>query len=163
VNAENTQTKTIVFVEDNPVVLMAYRNHLAQQGFHIKPAKDGLEALKILSRLVPDVVILDLMLPKFDGVDVLKFIQTNSRLKAVPVIILSAKATIDPAEEYVLESANRRLLKGECTPALLLQAVRELLAHPSAQSGVSSANQSDDSKPTESKTGSVPIDIHVAT
>jgi CheY-like chemotaxis protein len=151
------KTKTIVFVEDNPVVLAAYRNHLQREGFNIEPAPDGLTAMKILSRLVPDVVILDLMLPKFNGVDVLKFIRSNPCLKAVAVIILSTNSIIDTAEEYVLERANKRLLKGSCTPAIMLQAIQELLADPSA----STANQSDGSQPAELKTGNVLADIKV--
>ncbi len=77
---------------------------------------------------MPDLVVLDLMLPKFSGADVLKFTQSNPRLKSVPVIILSTSSISDPAEEYMLERAHKRLLKDSCTPAILLQAVRELLA-----------------------------------
>ncbi len=152
------KAKTIVFVEDNPVVLAAYRNCLQREGFNIEPAPDGLEAMRILSRLVPDVVILDLMLPKLNGVDVLKYILSNSHLKAVLVITLSTNSILDTAEEYVLERANKRLLKGSCTPAIMLQAIQELLADPSA----SSANHSDGSQPTESKAGNVLADIKVA-
>jgi len=157
VGIQTAKAKTIVFVEDNPVVLAAYRNRLQREGFNIEPAPDGLAAMKILSRLAPDVVILDLMLPKFNGVDVLKFIRSNPRLKAVAVIILSTNSIIDTAEEYVLERANKRLLKGSCTPAIMLQAIQELLADPSA----SAANQSDGSQPTALKTGNVLADIKV--
>jgi CheY-like chemotaxis protein len=142
-NVETAKIKTIIFVEDNPVVLAAYRNRLQREGFHIEPASDGLEAMKILWRLVPDVVILDLLLPKFNGVDVLKYIRSNSRLKTVPVITLSTNSIIDTAQEYVLERANKRLLKGTCTPAIMLQVIQELLADPCAPKDVSSANQVD--------------------
>ena len=67
-NAETAKTKTIVFVEDNPVVLAVYRMRLQQQGFQVEAAHDGLEAMKILAQFVPDLVVLDLMLPKFNGV-----------------------------------------------------------------------------------------------
>lgn len=131
-SSKPANAKTIVFVEDDPVVLMAYRNRLQTAGFHIQPAQDGLEAMKVLSRLVPDLIILDLLLPKFNGVDVLKFIQSNSRLKAVPVMVLSTNSIIDTTEEYVLERADKRLLKGSCTPAILQQVVQKFLAGGSA-------------------------------
>src|SRR5208282_5712685 len=70
-NVETAKNKTIIFVEDNPVVLMAYRNRLQREGFHVESAQDGLEALKILSQFVPDLVVLDLLLPKLSGVEVL--------------------------------------------------------------------------------------------
>jgi len=111
--------------------------------------------MRLLSRLVPDVVILDLVLPKFNGVEVLKFIHSNSRLKAVPIIILSTNSIIDTAEEYVLERANKRLLKGSCTPAIMLQAIQELF------SGTSTTDQASGSQPAESKTEKALTDIHV--
>ena len=126
-----TGNKTIVFVEDNPTVLMAYRNCLEQEGFRIETAGDGLQAVKILSGLVPELVILDLVLPRFNGADVLKFIQSNPRLNAVPIIILSTNSILDAAEEHILQRAHRRLLKDSCTPAIMVQAVQELLATPS--------------------------------
>ncbi len=127
-SAETTKAKTIVFVEDNPVVLAAYQNRLKQEGFIVEPAHDGLEAMKILSRVVPDLVILDLLLPKFSGADVLKFIHSQPCLKAVPVFILSTASMLSASEEPVLERANKRLLKSSCTPATMVQAIQEMLA-----------------------------------
>ena len=154
-DSQPAKDKTIVFIEDNPVVLMAYRNRLQQDGFHVKPAQDGLEAMKILSRLVPDLVILDLLLPKFNGVEVLKFIQSNARLKSVPIVVLSTNSIIDAAEEYVLESADKRLLKSSCTPAIMLQTVRKLLYGPAT------GDQADDAAKGESKPGGVLTGAHV--
>ncbi|HUA37036.1 MAG TPA: response regulator [Candidatus Sulfopaludibacter sp.] len=152
-DVKTLKKKTIVFVEDDPVVVMAYRNLLERGGgFCIEPARDGLEAMKLLSSLVPDLVILDLMLPRFSGVDVLKFAQSNTRLKGVPIIILSTNSITDPTEEYILERAHKRLLKDSCTPAILLQTVQELLGHPLAPSNVSSAQPSHGVKTTKSRT-----------
>ena len=157
--ATPAKARTVVYVEDNPVVLMAYRNRLERDGFHVEPVPDGLEAIKLLSRQqAPDVVILDLMLPKFSGVEVLKFIRSNSHLDAVSVIILSTNSIIDPADEPVLERANKRLLKGSCTPAIMAQAIHELLGDPSG----SSVNPSNGSQPTESKNDGVLAGIKVA-
>jgi len=121
------KTKTILYVEDDPVVLTAYRHRLENEGFSIESAGDGLEAMKVLLRLVPDLVVLDLMLPKFDGGEVLKFMQANPRLKTVPVIILSTNSIVDANEEYVLEEANRRFIKNQCTFPMLLEAIQQLL------------------------------------
>ena len=157
--ATPAKARTVVYVEDNPVVLMAYRNRLERDGFHVEPVPDGLEAIKLLTRQqAPDVVILDLMLPKFSGVEVLKFIRSHSHLDAVSVIILSTNSIIDPADEPVLERANKRLLKGSCTPAIMAQAIHELLGDPSG----SSVNQSNGSQPTESKNDGVLAGIKVA-
>jgi len=154
-NVETAKTKTIVFVEDNAVVLMAYRNRLQREGFHVEPARDGLEAMRILSQFVPDLVVLDLMLPKISGVEVLKFICADPRYQTIPVIVLSTNSIIDTADDRVLERANKRLLKGSCTPTIILQAIQELLAIPSDQNNVSAANQPDGSQLVEPKAGNM--------
>jgi len=160
-NVETTKTKTIVFVEDNPVVLMAYRNRLQREGFHVEPAQDGLEAMKILTQFVPDLVVLDLMLPKINGVEVLKFICTDPRYQTIPVIVLSTNSIIDTADDRVLERANKRLLKGSCTPTIMLQAIQELLPASSSQNNPPAANQPDGSQPVEPKAGNMFAGIRI--
>lgn len=139
-----SKAKTILYIEDDPVVLTAYRQRLEQEGFSVESAKDGLEAMRILLRLVPDLVVLDLMLPRFDGGEVLKFMQANPRLKTVPVIILSTNSIIDADEEYVLESASRRFIKGQCTISMVLEAIQKLLAAAPASDGAVAAGQPGD-------------------
>jgi CheY-like chemotaxis protein len=115
--------KIILFVEDDPVVQAAYRHGLESGGFHIEAAMDGIEAMRKLALFSPDVIILDLMLPKFNGVEVLKFMRKTPRLSAVPVIVLSTNSIIDGASEQLLETAHTRLIKDNCTPSVILEAV----------------------------------------
>jgi DNA-binding response OmpR family regulator len=134
-HARKIDRRKILYVEDNRVVLTAYRNRLLQEGFHVESARDGLQAMKILSRFVPDLVLLDLMLPKFNGVEVLKFMQADARLKQVPVVILSAKSANEGVQDGVLTQASKRFLKDLCTFPTLLQAIHEVLANcPVSQS-----------------------------
>ena len=142
-----TNAKTILYIEDDPVVLTAYRQRLEQEGFSVESAKDGLEAMKVLLRLVPDLVILDLMLPKFDGGEVLKFMQANARLKGVPVIILSTNSILEADEEYVLESASQRFIKGQCTIPMVLEAIQKLLAAAPARNITLPDSQADNRLP----------------
>jgi len=147
------RTKTILYVEDDPVVLTAYQRRLEREGFSIEPAKDGLEAMRVLLRLVPDLVLLDLMLPKFDGAEVLKFMRANPRLKTIPVIILSTNSIIAADEEHILECAHRRFLKDQCTFPMMLQAIQQLLAGTPAKDNVAPRGPSDEglSEKTEGK------------
>jgi CheY-like chemotaxis protein len=115
--------KSILFVEDDAVVLTTYRNLLQREGFHIESATDGLEALKALSQATPDLIVLDLMLPKFDGADVLKFIRADPRLKTIPIIIFSNAQVTDFAEDAI----TTHLRKTDCTPSILLQTIQGML------------------------------------
>jgi CheY-like chemotaxis protein len=138
---KNIKPKTILFVEDDSVVLAAYRIRLQREGFCVQPAQDGLEAMKFLHASVPDLVVLDLMLPKFNGEEVLKFIRSEMRLKAVPVIIFSTNSIIDAEQEYMLEGVSKRLIKNNCTASMLLEAIRDVLAGESAEKPAPPDNQ----------------------
>jgi CheY-like chemotaxis protein len=120
--------RTILYCEDDLVVLTVYRRQLQQAGYHVVPAQDGLEAMKNLSMFVPDLVVLDLMMPKFNGEEVLQFISANPRLAKVPLIILSSNSVVDVEHEHLLERADKRLLKYNCTPAILAATIQELFA-----------------------------------
>jgi len=119
--------KKILFVEDDPVVLTLYRNRLQREGFEILFAEDGEVALSVLSRVRPDLVVLDLMLPKVNGVEVLKHIRSDERLKATPVLILSNAYLTELAQKALQSGATKGMLKTECTPAKLVETVRDLL------------------------------------
>jgi len=133
--------KTILYAEDDLVVRTTHQTRLQQSGFHVIPAHDGLEAIKRLSAFVPDLVLLDLMLPKFNGEDVLQFMCTNPSLVKVPVIILSTNSVSDVAHEALLERANKRLLKSQCTARILLAAIHEVLADAEAKTASPAADQ----------------------
>ena len=133
---ETIKAKTILYVEDDPVLLTAYRNYLEREGYSVESAKDGLEAMKVLLRLVPDLVVLDLMLPKFDGTEVIKFMQANARFKTIPVVILATNSIVDADDEAVLECASQRFIKDRCTFPMILQAIRQLLGETPANDSV---------------------------
>jgi DNA-binding response OmpR family regulator len=132
--------KTIFFVEDNPLVLTIYRNWLQREGFKIESAADGLAAIEKLPKLKPDLVILDWMLPKLNGLDVLQFIREHADLKDTPVLILSNAYMDERASKVITVGANKRLLKTQCTSAKLIQAIRELMG-TAPQSNSSEASE----------------------
>lgn len=119
--------KTILFVEDDAVVVQVYRAKFLREGFNVEVAVDGLAALKTLLAIKPDVVVLDLMMPKLNGVDVLKYIRSEPGLKATPVIILSNAHMTSLAQEAAAIGAEKALLKSSCTPNQLLTVINSLL------------------------------------
>jgi chemosensory pili system protein ChpA (sensor histidine kinase/response regulator) len=129
--------KTIFLVEDDPVVVKVYGAKFEREGFLVVVAKDGLEAMKMLSSVRPDVVILDLMMPKLNGRDVLKYIRSVPTLNATRVILLSNahKTSVDQAAaEFGVEKA---LLKSSCTPGQLLVVINDLFKAKAVESDLS--------------------------
>lgn len=126
--------KTIFFIEDSDVERVAYQRAMERAGYCVQVARDGLEGMRLLHNIVPDLVLLDLVMPKFDGVEVLKFMRSDARLKAVPVVIFSTNSIIEAQDEPLLEGANRRLLKCQCNPALMLETIQDVLRVQQAES-----------------------------
>ena len=125
--------KTILLVEDDQVASTTYQSRLEREGFHVETAPDGLAALKMLSRLTVDLVILDLILPKLDGANVLKRMRTTPNLQNIPVIVLSNAASPELSEDAMLTGPTRRLHKTDCPFPLLMETMQELFAINSAQ------------------------------
>lgn len=83
--------RTILIVDDEPNILELLKFTLESEGFNVVQAKTGEEALEKLEWKKIDAVVLDLMLPGIDGLEVLKKIRTDQALKNIPVIMLTAK------------------------------------------------------------------------
>ena len=119
---------TVFLVEDDTVVIQVYRAKLLREGFGVEVAEDGLVAVKMLAAVKPDVVVLDLMMPKLNGVDVLKYIRATPALKETPVIILSNAHMTKLAQEAAAIGAERAMLKSSCTPRQLIDVINDLLS-----------------------------------
>ncbi len=87
--------KSVLLVEDEPDVLDLVAFHLGRSGYHVLRAERGAQAQEHLKRTRPDLVILDLMLPDMSGLEILQAMGEDGRLRTVPVIILSARASTE--------------------------------------------------------------------
>ena len=117
----------ILLVEDNPDDETLTRRALAKNNIHneVRVARDGAEALQLLQSNVPEVVLLDLKLPKVDGLEVLRRIRADERTRLLPVIILtSSKEESDLVSGYGL-GANSYVRK-PVDFAQFVEAVRQL-------------------------------------
>jgi len=137
---------TVLLVEDERDIRMIARVSLQQLGgFTVIEAASGAEALDIVSRVLPDVILLDVMMPGMDGTGVLRALQRVPATAAVPVIFLTAKAM--PAEHDRLRALGARaIVTKPFDPAALPHLVRQALAGgrdsgqaPSSLAGVSRA------------------------
>jgi CheY-like chemotaxis protein len=119
--------KTILFAEDNQIVVQAYRTVLTREGFNVDVAEDGIVAMEKLSAAKPDLVLLDLLMPKINGTDVLKYIRKTIDLKTTPVILLSDCNIADLAQNALAIGVEGILLKSQCTAEDLVKTVNDVL------------------------------------
>lgn len=130
--------KKILVVEDDAMVAGIYRNKLLSEGFRVEIVGDGEAAIWQLKSRPPDLMILDLGLPKINGVEVLKFVRANAQTTALPVLVLSNSYVTSLVDSAWQEGANRCMSKGSCTPKQLADVIHELFA-AAAPKGVSAA------------------------
>ncbi len=120
--------KKVLFVDDDPLVLRLYQESLTQRGAQVATASDGVAAIQALRKDRPDVVILDLMMPRFTGVDVLKFIRGPGTLGDLPVVVLSNSYANDVARQAVALGVQKALLKVRCSPSALMEIIDDVVA-----------------------------------
>ena len=86
-----TEKKTILLVDDEPDLLESLSIRFKASGYNVLTAVDGLDALQKARTLSPDLIILDLMLPKMDGYKVARLLKFDTRYSHIPILILSAR------------------------------------------------------------------------
>ena len=104
-----------------------YVEYLTVNGYDVVGAEDGLEALKVAEALLPDLIVLDVGLPKLDGFSVLRKLKADSRTRLIPVVMLSASGGSGYRKDAEEAGATAALEK-PCTPDELLIAIEHLTA-----------------------------------
>ena len=83
---------TVLIVEDDPVILRLLEVNFELEGFSVLLAHDGLEGLEVARSGQPDVIVSDIMMPRASGLELVAAIRADDATRAIPVILLSAKA-----------------------------------------------------------------------
>lgn len=106
-------TPTILIVEDEAAILYAMQAKLRVAGFQVVTADDGEKAWRFLETMLPDLIVLDVVLPKIDGLELLKRIKNDERLQHLPTVIVT-NLTDDETRKRGLElGANDFIIKVE--------------------------------------------------
>jgi CheY-like chemotaxis protein len=117
----------ILFIEDDPVLSRVYCKAMTAAGFEVQHAADGEAGLTVLQVMRPDLILLDLMLPRISGMDLLRIIRGSEDIKDTPVIVFSSAFRNDVREEVEKLGANRLLSKSEFVPKQVIAVIKELL------------------------------------
>ena len=118
-------TKRVLLAEDDPNIVVSLSFVLERAGFAVDALSDGREALDSVLRDPPDVLILDVMLPSLNGLEILKEIRASDAVRDLPVLVMTAK-TQRPDEEAALSSGANIFMKKPFSNAEVLEAVDRL-------------------------------------
>jgi len=110
--------KRVLIAEDDESIRMIMKKYLEDGGFEVLEAKDGMEAIEIITQKLPDLLLLDLMMPKLDGIGVIKRIKHALGLIGLPIIVVTAVSDSDSqsnvinlgADDYITKPFNPKFL-----------------------------------------------------
>lgn len=122
---ENSK-KRILVVDDEPDFLMAIKAMLEVNGFEVLVATDGQEGLNSARLEKPDLIVLDLMLPKMDGYKVCRFLKFDEKYRMIPIIMLTARGQEEDKQLGKEMGADFYIVKSE-RPEILLKKINEFL------------------------------------
>ena len=124
--------KKVLIIEDDQIIANVYRNKLAVDGYQAECAADGEAGLKLMRTLVPDAIILDLMLPKMTGIDVIKQVRSEADFSKTPIIVFSNTYLTNLIQEAWKAGATKCLSKANCSPREVLELVRHTIGDSGA-------------------------------
>jgi two-component system response regulator VicR len=125
-NYKGGNMKKVLFVDDDPSLSELYKEFLTQSGFQTLVIRDSSQVLQKAEEFMPDVIIQDILMPKKDGLAVLKDLKNNSKTKHIPVIMFSAMATSEFKKQSFILGAKDFVLKSEITPRGLIQIIEKI-------------------------------------
>jgi DNA-binding response OmpR family regulator len=112
-NEKEKNGKTILVVDDESSLRKAMSDKLNFAGFSVLEAKDGVEGMEIALSKHPDLILLDILMPKMDGISMLKTLREDSWGKTVPVIILTNVSDYSQLEEALKLGISEYMVKAE--------------------------------------------------
>ena len=101
--------QTVMLVDDDPQLRHVVSMFFELEGYNVLQARDGAEAVELLAQYVPDVILLDLMMPNLGGTEVCRHVRANRDLKEIPVIVFTAAEMKE--EELQAAGADRFIAK----------------------------------------------------
>ena len=120
--------KKVLIVEDDAIIANIYQRKLQMDGFQVQHAADGELAMEMIKCNLPTIVLLDLQLPKANGIEVLKFIRSREESKTLPVVVFTNSYLGTLVQSAWKAGANKCLTKAICTPKQVSDVLKATLA-----------------------------------
>jgi len=124
--APANRIRTVMIVDDSVTVRKVTSRLMERQGWDVATAKDGVDAINQLQEIYPDVVLLDIEMPRMDGFEVLRRVRRDDRLQGLPIIMITSR-TGEKHKEQALELGVNRYLGKPFQEAMLLSTIEEVI------------------------------------
>jgi CheY-like chemotaxis protein len=118
----------VLIVEDDPLMSRMYQKIFTFEGYEVEMAGNGEEGLDKVRTVKPTIVMLDIMMPKMNGLQVLDKIKADPETKSIPVVMLTNLAGLQDAETALSKGAVKYIVKSEHEPKEIVRMVKEIIA-----------------------------------
>lgn len=137
----------ILLVEDDPSIYKMYQKLFTHEGYEVEIAENGQEGLDKIAAGIPDIILLDIMMPKMNGVEMLAKLKEDPKTAEIPTVVLTNMSDMRVSNEIFAKGANLSIVKSETEPDQVLAWVKSELAKTSSKpkSDDASDDTSDDS------------------
>jgi DNA-binding response OmpR family regulator len=125
--------KKILIIEDDPIVAHIYQTRLEKEGYEVEISHDGQSGFYRIHEFKPDAVLLDLMLPKMNGVEILKKIRAQSQFNHTPIIVFTNAYVPNMIHESFGAGATQVFNKATLTPRQIIDALQNAIAYATGQ------------------------------
>ena len=122
------QKNNILLVEDDTFLAGMYKTKFEMEDFKVLVAEDGLRGFQLAKENKPDVILLDILLPKMDGFEVLDKIRASSDTKDIPVIMLTNLGQKEDVKKGLERGANGYLIKAHFMPSEVVEKIKGILS-----------------------------------
>jgi CheY-like chemotaxis protein len=122
------EEKVILVVDDDITLLEMYVERIKTEGAVVLEAKDGEEALQVARQNKPSIILLDLMMPKINGFDVLKALKSDPETTNIPVVVLTALSDDQKKQQARALGATDFIVKSESLPIDVIEKIKNILA-----------------------------------
>ena len=117
----------VLIVEDDQFLSRMYKKKFEVAGFEVEVAGDGEEGLSKMRTTRPDIVLMDIMMPKLNGIDAIVQAKSDLQIKNIPVLVLSNLSNTDDAQSAVKNGAMGYLVKSDFTPSQVVEKVKGII------------------------------------
>ncbi len=117
----------ILFVEDDPLIVKIYTTRLVADGYQVFSSDNGEEGLKLAEKELPDIVVLDIMMPRMDGFGVLEKLRQNPSMKNKPILVYSNLAQEDEINRAKEMGATEFIIKANFSPTEMVAKIKQYL------------------------------------
>ena len=123
----DAKSTKILIVEDEEILLTALSEELKQEGFNVIGAHDGVEGVEMAGKEKPDLILLDLVMPRLDGIGALKQMKENPEIKDIPVVILTNLSDYSKVSDALTLGAMDYLVKANYRLEELVNKIKTVL------------------------------------